>query len=37
MSPDAISPKNTDFTGGLATYDFTVPSGKKFFKAQIVE
>jgi hypothetical protein len=37
MSPDAISPKNTDFNGGLATYDFTVPSGMKFFKAQIVE
>jgi hypothetical protein len=37
MSPDAVSPQYTDFNGGLATYDFTVPSGMKFFKAQIVE
>ena len=33
----AVSPQSTDFNGGLATYTFTVPSGMKFFKAQIVE
>jgi len=34
---EAVSPQSTDFNGGLATYTFTVPSGMKFFKAQIVE
>ena len=33
----AVSPQSTDFNGGLATYTFTVPSGMKFFKAQIIE
>lgn len=33
----AVSPQSTDFDGGLATYTFTVPSGMKFFKAQIIE
>ncbi len=33
----AVSPQSTDFDSGLATYTFTVPSGMKFFKAQIIE
>ncbi|MBM4163576.1 MAG: hypothetical protein FJ222_03930 [Lentisphaerae bacterium] len=37
MTPDAVTPQSADFTGGEATYDFTVESGMKFFKAQIVE